>query len=229
MSGSRMVIAVDGPAGSGKSTVSKEVAKRLGIKYIDSGAIYRAITWYILDRYGMVERGKAYIDDIERIDIVQLFNTDGSTSTFVDDIDVSELIRDELIAQNIGIISDDPDIRDFVNSLLRQWGDRESVIMDGRDIGTVVYPRANIKIYLDASVDVRAKRRFLEYRGIGKTVDGEDIRKQIIQRDNEDMTRPFGRLLRADDAIYIDTSDMTKEGVIEKMIEAVNHYSHTII
>ncbi len=229
MSGSRIIIAVDGPAGSGKSTVSKEVAKRLGIKYIDSGAIYRAITWYILNRYGTVERKKSYIDDIERIDIVQHFNTDGSTSTFVDDTDVSELIRDELIAKNIGIISDDPDIRDFVNSLLRQWGDRESVIMDGRDIGTVVYPKANVKIYLDASVDVRSERRVLEYRGIGKTVDGEDIRKQIIQRDNEDMTRPFGRLLRADDAIYIDTSDMTKEGVIEKMIEVVNHCSHTII
>jgi cytidylate kinase len=229
MSGSRMVIAVDGPAGSGKSTVSREVAKRLGIKYIDSGAIYRAITWYILDRYGRVERERAYIDDIEGIEIKQHFNTNGSISTFVDDTDVSDMIRSEIIAQSIGIISDDPAIREFVNSLLRDWGARESIIMDGRDIGTVVYPEANIKIYLDASVGVRAERRVLEYRGIGKTVDGDDIKKQIIQRDSEDTTRPYGRLLRADDAIYIDTSDMSKEGVIEKIIEIVNHYSHTII
>ncbi len=229
MSGSRMVIAVDGPAGSGKSTVSKEVAKRLGIQYIDSGAIYRALTWYILDRYGRVERGRAYMDDIDGIEIKQHFSTNGSISTFIGDTDVSDMIRNEIIAQSIGIVSDDPAIREFVNSLLRDWGDRESIIMDGRDIGTVVYPEANIKIYLDASVGVRAERRVLEYRGIGKTVDGDDIKKQIIQRDSEDTARPYGRLLRADEAIYIDTSDMSKEEVIEKIIEIVNHYSHTII
>ena len=229
MKNSRMVIAVDGPAGSGKSTVSKEVAKRLGITYIDSGAIYRAITWYILDMYGRVEKEKVYIDDIEGIEIKQHFKTDGSVSTFVGDTDVSDRIRNEIIAQNIGIISDDPAIREFVNSLLRDWGNRESIIMDGRDIGTVVYPEANIKIYLDASVDVRAERRLLEYTGIGKNVDGDDIKKQIIQRDSEDRARPYGRLLQADDAIYIDTSEMSREEVIKKIIEIVDRYSHTII
>ena len=229
MNSSEIVIAVDGPAGSGKSSVSKEVAKRLGIWYIDSGAIYRAVTWYILEKHGAVERGKSYVHDIEACTIEQHFTGNGSAVTFVNDRDVSDQIRTERIAKNIGIISDDPAIRNLVNRLLREWRKRRTIIMDGRDIGTVVFPDAEIKIFLDASVDVRARRRILEYQEMGKTVDVDDISQQIIQRDKEDRSRPVGRLYKADDAITIDTSNMSREEVVQKIIGIIRNRCQTIV
>ena len=112
-------------------------------------------------------------------------------------------------------------IRNYVNSRLREWAHGESIIMDGRDIGTVVFPDAEIKIYLDASVDVRAERRLLEYRESGKTVDLNGIRNQIIQRDNEDMSRPVGALKKAVDAIVVDTSFLTRPEVINSLVEII--------
>jgi CMP/dCMP kinase len=217
-----IIIAVDGPAGSGKSSVSKEVARRLDISYIDSGAIYRAITWYILRTFGIVEPEKNYIEGLSGISITQDFNKDGVSKTFVNGEDVSEEIRDELIAKNIGVISDNPNIRNFVNHLLRGWAMTRSIIMDGRDIGTVVFPGSDYKIFLDASVEVRSLRRFKEYIEMGKTVDVNEIKKQIIRRDEEDSRRPFGRLIKADDAYIIDTSSLTKEEVINLIIKKVS-------
>ena len=116
-------------------------------------------------------------------------------------MDVSGVIRDEIITNNIGIVSDDIRIRGYVNDLLREWSMGDSIIMEGRDIGTVVFPKADVKIYLDASVDVRACRRTEEFKGKGKTVDAEDIKNQIVQRDAEDSGRPFGSLMKADDSL----------------------------
>ena len=138
--------------------------------------------------------------------------------TSVNGLDVSRAIRDEAIARGIGAVSDDPSVRNFVNELLRSWSARESLIMDGRDIGTVVFPDATVKIYLDASVEVRSIRRVAEYREMGKTVDVNEIRNQIIRRDQEDTARPFGRLQKAEGSFYIDTSSMEKDEVIERMI-----------
>jgi CMP/dCMP kinase len=224
----KIIIAVDGPAGSGKSSVSREIASRLGIRYIDSGALYRAITWYVLEKRGSVSRDVDFISLIDGRDIGQDFNHDGSVNTYIDGVDVSGLIRNEKIAENIGIISDDPRVREFVNNVLRSYGKRGSLIMDGRDIGTVVFPDAEIKIYLDADADVRINRRINEYIGMGKNVDAEAIKNQIIQRDMEDKGRPYGRLTVADGAMVIDTSRMNKEDVIEKIIEIINGYSQTI-
>lgn len=229
MKSAEIVIAVDGPAGSGKSSVSKEVAKRLGIRYVDSGAIYRAVTWYILEKYGVVERGKSYVQDIEECTIEQNFTETGSALTFVNGRDVSDQIRTEIIAKNIGIISDDPAIRNLVNRLLREWRTQGTIIMDGRDIGTVVFPDAEIKVFLDASVDVRAQRRILEYQEMGKTVDVDDISQQIIQRDREDRSRPVGKLYKADDAIIIDTSNMSKEEVVQKIIGIIRNRCQTMV
>lgn len=217
-----IIVAVDGPAGSGKSSVSKEVAQRLDISYIDSGAIYRAVTWYILKKFGAVEPGKNYIEGFSDVKITQDFSRDGVSKTFVNGADVSVEIRDELIAKNIGVISDNPKIRNFVNHLLRGWAMTRSIIMDGRDIGTVVFPNADHKIFLDASVEVRSLRRFKEYTEMGKTVDVNEIKKQIIRRDEEDSRRPFGRLVKADDAYIIDTSSMTKEEVVNLIIKKVS-------
>ncbi len=219
MGNKRIIVAVDGPAGSGKSSVSKEVARRLGLKYIDSGAVYRSITWYLLERYSIIERGRDYSSEIIKLDIYQIFNEDGNSSTFLNGKDVSNLIRNEAIAENIGIVSDDIGIRNFVNSLLREWAKEESIIMDGRDIGSVVFPDADVKIYLDASVDVRAHRRFLEYQEMGKKVDIKDIRNQIAIRDTQDKERPYGRLIRSEDSIYIDTDEINQEVATQRIIE----------
>jgi CMP/dCMP kinase len=220
---SKIIVAIDGPAGSGKSSISKEAAKLLELKYIDSGAVYRSITWYIAQKYGSDLHGRELSNELSSITISQKFNIDGSCSSFINGQDVSEEIRDVSISQNIGIISDNIGIRNFVNNLLRTWSKENSVIMDGRDIGTVVFPEADIKIYLDASVDIRAKRRADEYKEKGKNVDIKDIKQQIALRDKQDTSRPFGRLIRSDDAIYIDTSEMTKDEVIRKVTEIIKN------
>jgi len=221
MGGKRIVVAIDGPAGSGKSSVSREAARRLGLRYIDSGAIYRAVTHFLLGRFGGLEKGKSYAGFLDGLEIAQRFDPDGSVHTSVNGVDVSRAIRDELIARNIGIVSDDPGIRNFVNDLLRSWSRREPLIMDGRDIGTVVFPDAAVKIFLDASAEVRSLRRAAEYREMGKTVDVNEIRNQIIRRDKEDTARPFGRLEKAEGSFYIDTSSMEKEEVIRRIIELI--------
>jgi CMP/dCMP kinase len=209
-------VAVDGPAGSGKSSVSKEVASRLGIKYIDSGAVYRAVTLHLLDTCDAIPDTISVTELAEEITITQEFNA-GSSRTFLNGEDVSSRIRDERIVRHIGQVSDNPAIRSMVNGFLRQWAENESVIMDGRDIGTVVFPDAEVKIYLDASVDVRAERRCHEYVESGKTVDFNEIKKQISIRDDQDRKRPVGALRQAADAVYLDTSGLSKSAVLDAM------------
>ncbi len=221
MKGSMITVAVDGPAGSGKSSVSREVAERLGLKYVDSGAIYRSITLFLLRKHGELTREASYAEELDGLAVEQRFNPGGSCSTYVNGEDVSAEIRSELIAKNIGVVSDDPRIRGFVNERLREWGRNESIIMDGRDIGTVVFPDAHIKIYLDASAEVRAQRRHREYLESGKTVDLNAIKNQIIQRDIEDTSRPVGALRKAADAIVVDTSHMTRPEVVEKLVDII--------
>jgi CMP/dCMP kinase len=218
-----IIVAVDGPAGSGKSSVSRSAAVELGLTYIDSGAIYRSITWHVLRRDGKITADFAFSSDIVGMDISQEFTPDGASLTKVNGVDVTLLVRDEAIARNIGIISDNRDVRNFVNSLLRKWSASRSIIMDGRDIGSVVFPDANLKIYLDATVEVRAERRIKEYRDLGKNVDENLIKKQIIQRDEQDRRRPYGALVRASDAVYIDTSHMTMRQVVDHIKDLVLH------
>ena len=213
-----ITIAVDGPAGSGKSTVCKEAALLKSFKYIDSGALYRSLTWYALEKAGTISGLEEMLKDIE---IKQIFTDKGNCSTFVNGRDVSLLIRDEVVVKNIGAVSDNPNIRDFVNALLRKWAESESVIMDGRDIGTVVFPQADLKIYLDASADIRVLRRIKEYRDIGKDVDENGIKKQITQRDEEDKSRKYGALVMAEDALYCDTSSMTQDEVVVYITEMI--------
>lgn len=217
----RMIVAVDGPAGSGKSSVSRHVAAKMGFRYIDSGAIYRAITLFVLSRDGFVDRDFKFTPDIAEADIMQEFLPDRTCRTYLDGSDVSTRLRDERITGSIGIISDCRPVREHVNGLLRGWARESSVIMDGRDIGTVVFPFADVKIYLDASPEVRALRRINEYRELGKNVDEKLIKKQIILRDEQDARRPFGALVRAPDALAIDTSRMTMDQVIERISQEI--------
>lgn len=218
----KITVAVDGPAGSGKSSVCRKIAVDLGIQYIDSGAIYRAITWFFMKNYPDFSKLMGPVEKLAGVKITQVFGADGKARTFVDDEDVSLLIREESVARNISSFSDNKKIRDFVNSLLRRWAGEKSIIMDGRDIGTVVFPDADLKIYLDASVDVRTLRRVKEYSDLGKNVDENSIRNQIIQRDFNDKNREFAPLKIADDSLYIDTSEMAFEEVVDKLKAMIN-------
>lgn len=218
----KIIVAVDGPAGSGKSSVCKTVAIGKKLKYIDSGALYRSITWFCLQQNLNISGTAGLSELLSTIKLEQRFNADGTNSSFVNGEDVSVLIRDELIVRHIGAISDRIEVRGFVNGMLREWAAFDSVIMDGRDIGTVVFPDADVKIYLDASVDVRAARRMKEYTEIGKNVDENTIKNQIIQRDEQDLSRKYGALIRARDALYCDTSRMTQEEVVAYITEIID-------
>ena len=222
-----ITIAVDGPAGSGKSSVCKLVAAKLGFKYVDSGAIYRAITYYFMKKSGSSQLDSDFACDLDYIKddikIDQQYSKDGTLKVFLNSKDISDEIRDETITKNIGIISSNKNIRDMVTEILRKWSNEESIIMDGRDIGTVVFPDAELKIYLDASVDIRAKRRVLEYFQMGKSLDEKAIKFQIIQRDEQDKNREFGSLIKAHDAVYIDTSDMGQEDVACKISDMIRN------
>ena len=217
----KIIVAVDGPAGSGKSSVCIKAALAMGVKYIDSGAIYRAITWYFMDKYGDKLSVNNPVDELSCVNIEQLFESDGNVRTLLNGKDISKVIREEKVAENISHFSNNKDIRDYVSSLLRKWAGQNSIIMDGRDIGTVVFPDADLKIYLDASVDVRTERRVKEYTDLGKNVDENSIRNQIIQRDFKDENREFGPLKQAKDSVYLDTSNMTFNDVIEKLKDLI--------
>jgi len=217
----KVKIAIDGPAGSGKSSVARDVALDIGLQYIDSGALYRSVTWFFLQK-GPVDAGTDFTAGLSGCSIRQEFLADGTCRTFVNGADVSRAIRSEEIARHIGAVSDSVPVRNFVNSLLRDFSREHSVIMDGRDIGTVVFPDADLKIYLDASVEVRASRRVNEYKEMGKNVDENLIKKQIILRDEQDKSRPFGALVKAEDALYLDTTGMNKKEVVGRIKDLVS-------
>jgi cytidylate kinase len=216
----KIIVAVDGPAGSGKSSVCRFVALDLGLAYIDSGALYRSITWYLLDT-GQIDKGN-YGSYLQNIAIEQEFLPSGSCRTTLNGQDLTESLRDERIARNIGAVSDNLSVREFVNQVLRKWTDKKSVIIDGRDIGTEVFPDADLRIYLDATVEVRASRRAAEYNELGKYVDEKTVQNQIILRDRQDRTRESGALKHTDNEIYIDTSNMSRDEVVRKIINLVS-------
>ncbi len=217
----KIIVAVDGPAGSGKSSVCRRAAIDLGVKYIDSGAIYRAITWYFMDKYGDDLSVNNPVEELENVEIRQLFESDGKVRTILNGQDVSMIIREESVAEKISHFSNNEEVRGFVSTLLRKWAGENSIIMDGRDIATVVFPDADLKIYLDASVDVRTARRVKEYTDSGKNVDENFIRNQIIQRDYKDEHREFGPLKKAADSVSLDTSNMSFTEVIEKLKDLI--------
>ena len=213
----KIIVAVDGPAGSGKSSVCKKAAALTGLRYIDSGALYRTITYLSIESSANSPGDTSYEKLLENAEVEQVFTDDLNVVSYLNGKDVSGLIRDEKITAEIGRVSDSVSVRNFVNKLLRKWAEESSVIMDGRDIGSVVFPDAELKVYLDASVDVRADRRIKEYKEMGKTLDEISVKNQIIQRDKQDMSREFGRLQRVPDAVCIDTSDYNFDEVVDKL------------
>ena len=218
----KFVVAVDGPAGSGKSSVSKEAAIALNLKYIDSGALYRSVTWYFLESHERLTPDIDFGAGLGNIELRQVFKPDGSAESFVNDRDVTHLIRNEKITGNIGVVSDDKCVRDFVNRTLREWARDSAIIMDGRDIGTHVLKDAKYKFFLPATVEKSAERRYREQLAKGMEADLEEIKRDIRFRDNNDSTRAMSPLKQAEDAILIDTTNQT----IDEMVEDMARYIH---
>ena len=214
-------VAIDGPAGAGKSTIAKMVAKKLGFIYVDTGAMYRAMALHLL-RKGIPATDSAAISAAcEDADITIQYQN-GEQVVLLNGENVNGLIRTEEVGNMASSSSTNGDVRKKLVSLQQKLAKTAEVIMDGRDIGTVVLPDADVKIYLTAGSDVRAKRRFDELTAKGEICDLQKIEKDIIERDERDMNREISPLRQADDAILVDSSYMTIEEVVEKIISLIN-------
>ncbi|MFA6129811.1 MAG: (d)CMP kinase [Candidatus Omnitrophota bacterium] len=214
-----MIVAIDGPAGAGKSTVAKILAKKLGFLYIDTGAMYRALTLKVLENnIDVSDENK--INELAlkaRIDLRS--NHDGSLSVFLDGRDVSLDIRQPRITRFVSDVSKIKGVRQVLVKLQRELGQKGDCVLEGRDIGTVVFPDAQKKFFIDASSEVRTNRRFKELKGLNQDVAEVDVAKDLANRDKIDSSREVSPLRKAIDAIYIDTTELPIEGVVEKMLE----------
>lgn len=202
-----IAVAIDGPAGAGKSTIAKEAAARLGYVYVDTGALYRAIGLYILER-GIALTDTASIVGRLREISVELHYRDGAQRVSLCGRDVTEDIRRPEIGMAASVVSAIPEVRAFLFALQRDMAKRHNVIMDGRDIGTVVLPDAQVKIFLTASLEARARRRYEEYLAKGQQVSYNEILEDVRQRDYNDSHRAIAPLKQAEDALLADTSQL---------------------
>ena len=211
-------IAIDGPSGTGKSTTAKMLAKELSFIYIDTGAMYRAVGLFCVRNNIDIndeEEVKKHLDDID----INIIYKDGNQEIELNGEIVSKEIRENHISHCASVVSQYKDVREKLVSLQQELAKKNSVIMDGRDIGTVVLPDADLKIYLIASDEVRAQRRYKELIEKGQTVEYDKIVEELKERDYRDSHRSNSPLKRADDAIELDNSNMTKEEVVEKIEE----------
>ncbi|MEZ6093059.1 MAG: (d)CMP kinase [Pirellulaceae bacterium] len=207
-----MVVTIDGPAGAGKSTAAKRLASELGFRFLDTGAMYRAVTWIVLKTGTNPLDAKAVSRLANRTQFV--FE---ESRVLVDGQDVTTLIRTREIARNIGPIADNPEVRNLLISFQQEIGAQGNIVTEGRDQGTVVFPDAECKIFLTASPEYRARRRVIEMERQGVPADYPIILSEQSRRDEQDRTRAFGCLRKADDAIEIDTDDMTLDEVVERL------------
>ena len=218
-----MIIAIDGPAGSGKSTVAKIVAKKLNFRYIDTGSMYRSIAWKSLQKNTALEDKEA-VADIAFKTKIELVCSEGGQLVFVDDENITDQLKMEVISRGAAIVAAQPIIREIMTTKQRQLGKQGKVVMDGRDIGTVVFPQADKKFFLDADPKERGRRRFIELKEINQVSDTDlsIIIEQIIQRDNEDRNRTIAPLKKARDAILIDTTKLSIDQVVKQIITIIN-------
>lgn len=210
-------IAIDGPAGAGKSTIAKKIAKQLGFIYVDTGAMYRAMALHILRKKIAADDSAAISQACEDADITIVYEN-GEQVVLLNGENVNGLIRTEEVGNMASASSVNGDVRKKLVSLQQKLAKTADVIMDGRDIGTCVLPDANVKVYLTASSAVRAKRRFDELTAKGVMCDLDTIEKDIIERDERDMNREISPLKQADDAILLDSSDLSIDEVVERII-----------
>ena len=214
-------VAVDGPAGSGKSTITKMVAEKLGFNYVDTGAMYRALTYSFLsnDLKELEENKiKELLEDLDfRVEYV-----DGVQYVYVNDVEVSDKIRTAEVSKYTSLFAKSPAVREFLIDTQRNLAHTNNIIMDGRDISSVVLPNADVKIFLTASVEERARRRVLDFERQGlENVDFEKVKEDIKSRDWQDENRDIAPLVKVDSATLVDTTSMTIDEVVDKMTELV--------
>jgi cytidylate kinase len=215
-----LVIAIDGPSGAGKSTTARLLAERLGYIYIDTGAMYRSIGWKA-KREGIDPEDEQGLAELCARTEVTIKKDNKNPKIFVDGIDVSGQIRTPDMGMMASAVSKSPAVRARLLTLQRDLGESGGVVMDGRDIGTVVFPNADMKFYLDATVDERGRRRFIELKAKGMDVDCEQITREIRERDRQDSGREIAPLRQADDALLIDSSAMSIDEVLNRMIAEI--------
>ena len=221
-----LIIAIDGYSSTGKSSMSKIIAKNLGYTHIDSGAMYRAVTLYAFQHQYIVDNKideQALITNLSDIKIE--FQQDPTTQknlTFLNGENVEADIRRMEVSKMVSPISEIPAVRDYCVALQQKMGEKGGIVMDGRDIGTTVFPHADIKIFVTASPEVRARRRFLEYQQQGKNIPLDEVLKNVNERDYIDSHRAYSPLRKADDAIEVDNSNMNLEETVNKVMEIIN-------
>ncbi len=211
-----LVIAVDGPSGAGKSTTARLLAKRMGYIYIDTGAMYRSIGWKAKQE-GVDPADETALADLCSRTTVSIKQDNADPRFYVDGRDVTGEIRTAEMGMMASAVSRSAAVRARLLVLQRELGSQGGVVMDGRDIGTVVFPDADVKFYLDASAEERGKRRYLELKAKGEAVDLDRITREIRERDLQDSSRALAPLKKADDALLIDSSSMTIDEVLERM------------
>ena len=216
----KIAVAVDGPAGAGKSSISKIVAKKLGYLYIDTGAMYRSVTWAVLHNHIDVNNQKAVEALLQELDLT-MEASDDSCKFFIAGQDVTDFIRTPQVNNAVSIVASYKGVRQYLVERQRIMAKAGGVILDGRDIGSVVLPNADLKIYLTASVEARAMRRYLEVKGTSNEQMLEDIKDSVIQRDDMDKNRKESPLIQVEDAVLVDSSDMTFDETVEHILHLV--------
>ena len=215
-----IAVAIDGPSGAGKSTIARAVAQQLSFVYVDTGALYRAVGWYVTEQGADVSDAAQVEPLLQGLDIGFGY-VDGTQRVYVNGQDVSDLIRTPAMSMAASAVSALPAVRAFLLDCQRKAARENNVIMDGRDIGTVVLPDAKLKIFLTASAEVRAKRRHLELQQKGITDSYEQVLADIKQRDHNDTHRAVSPLRKAEDAVLLDTADMTLQQVVDAVAALV--------
>ncbi len=216
----KIIIAIDGPAASGKSSAAKYLAEKLGFIYLDTGAMYRAVTYLAL-KNNIQNDTKAIVELVKNLDMRLEFKN-GVTNVFVDGEDVTDFIRSPEVSSMVSEVSIIPEVRNELVKLQRKIGENVDLVAEGRDTTTVVFPNADLKVFLTADIDERTKRRFEEYLLKGRTVTFEDVRANLSKRDRIDSSREHSPLSKADDAFELDTTNLTIDEEIQKIVDRVN-------
>lgn len=225
MNNKKLIIAIDGYSSSGKSTIAKSLAKNLQYIYVDSGAMYRAITYKLLKNNIDLKNIEKIKEILENTKIDFVIQND-ENKIFLDNECVEDKIRDLYVSSHVSEVSAISEVRYFLVKIQRELGEKGGIVMDGRDIGTVVYPNADLKFFIDADIEIRARRRHLELETkTGNKIDFDEVKNNLTKRDKIDSSRKHSPLKLADDAIVINTDDMTKEEQLQHILDIVKQKS----
>lgn len=214
-------IAIDGPSGAGKSTLARQLAARLGYLYVDTGAIYRTVALRAIGTGADPADPAQIIPLLDRLDVKLAYGPDGLQHMYLEGEDVTDAIRAHPVSRAASLVSAIPQVRDFLLDFQREQARAHNVVMDGRDIGTVVLPQADVKIFLTAAAETRARRRLLELEQRGQQTDFETVLRDIVQRDEQDRNRAAAPLRQAEDAVVLDTTQLDLEGSLNALLAIV--------